>query len=163
MKGVNDQISSSSTKRPSRPAPSPSSGIEGQGQVLVVVDRRPRQHHPAQHGPSRPQQQAQQNHRLEGDVGGQKVGHRDPHPHAQRERHQEERQQGQGLPPTAVLGKEKPPEGGYPRQHAGHRGHHAQLDQQRDQNEIVRHPINVSRQAEIRYQRSPRVKWNYGI
>ena len=47
----------------------------------------------------------------------------------------------------ALLGKEQPPEGAHPRQHAGHRGNHPQLDQQRNQNEIVRHPINVSRRG----------------
>jgi hypothetical protein len=60
-------------------------------------------------------------------------------PYAQRQRNQEERQQRQGLPGTALLGKEEPPEGADPRQHAGYRGHHAQLDQQRNQNEIVAH------------------------
>ncbi len=105
----------------------------------MVIDRRRRECQPAQHRPLRPQQQAQQNDRLKGDVGGQKVGHRNANPYAQRQRHQKKRQQRQCLTGTALLGKEEPPEGGDPRQYAGHRGHYAQLDQQGNQNEIVGH------------------------
>ena len=105
----------------------------------MVVDGRPREHRPAQHGPLRTNQQSKENNRFKGDVGGQEVGHRNANPHAQRERHQEKRQQRQSLCGTALLGKEEPPEGGNPRQHTGHRSHHAQLHQQGNQNQIVGH------------------------
>ena len=55
------------------------SGVEGQRKIFVVVDRGHGQHHAAQHGPARPQQQAQQDDRGKGDVGSQKVGHPEPH------------------------------------------------------------------------------------
>ena len=144
MKGVKDQISSISTKRPSRPGRQPERSIEGQGQILVVKDRGHRQHDAAQHGPSGPHKQAQQNDGFKGDVGGQKVGHLGPHPDAQGQRHQKEGQQGRGLAVAAMLGKEQPLEGAGPGQRAGHGRGHAQLDQQRNQNERIGHPINVS-------------------
>ena len=132
MKGVKDQISSFSTKRPMTPAARPSSNVEGQGQILVMQDGGDRQNGAAEHGPAGPDQQAKKNDGLKRDIGGEKVGHPEPEPNAERERHQEKRQQRQRLRGTALLGKEQPPEGGDARQNAGHRGHHAQLDQQRD-------------------------------
>ena len=48
---------------------------------------------------------------------------------------------------TALLGEKQATECGNARQHAGHRGYDAQLDQQRDPNQVVRHTINVSRRA----------------
>ena len=108
------------------------SDIEGQREILVMQDGRDRQNGAAEHGPAGADQQAEKNDGLKRDVGGEKVRHPEPQPNAERERHQEKRQQGERLRGAALFGKEQPPEGGDARQDAGHRGHHAQLDQQRD-------------------------------
>ncbi len=75
MKGVKDQISSFSTKRPIMPAARPSATIEGQREKFVVQDGGDGQDGAAEHGPARADQQAEKNDGFKGDVGGEKVGH----------------------------------------------------------------------------------------
>ena len=120
--------------------------LKGSARYSCVVERGQRQDDPAKHGPPRSDQQPEQNNCFEGDIGSQEVGDRGPHPNTQRERDKKEGQQSDRLPAQALLSKEQAPERFAPGQHAGHRRQHAQLDQQRDQNELVRHPTNVSRQ-----------------
>ncbi len=120
------------------------SNVEGQREILVMQDGGNRQDRAAEHGPARPDEQAEKNDGFKGDVGGEKVGNPEPKPDPESERHQEKSQQRQRLPATALLGKKQAPESGDARQYAGHRGHHAQLDQQRDPNQVIGHTINVS-------------------
>ena len=121
--------------------------IERKREKFVVQDGRNGQHAARKHGPAGPDEQAEKNDGFKGDVGGKKVGHHEPDPYAERKRHQKKRQQRERLGGAALLRKEKPAEACGPRQNAGHRGNHAQLDQQRDKKEFIRHPINVSRRA----------------
>ena len=117
--------------------------VERQREIFVVQNGGDRQHTPAEHGPARPDEQAEQNHGFKRDVGGKKVGNPKPKPNPERKRHQEKSQQSQSLPMTPLLGKKQAPESGHARQHAGHRGHYAQLHQQRDPDKVVGHTINV--------------------
>ena len=132
------------------PAARPSSNVEGQGKKLVMQDGGNRQNRAAEHGPAGADQQTEKNDGFKRNVGGEKVGNPEAKPNPDRERHQEKCKQRQGLPATALFGKKQATESGYARQHAGHRGHHAQLDQQRDPDKVVRHPITVPRRAALR-------------
>jgi len=110
----------------------------------MVEDSGNGKHDAAQHGPSGTDEETKENDGFERDVGGQEVGDLGAHPDAERERHQKEGQQSGGLAVRAILGKEQTLEGAGPGQRAGHRRGHAQLDQQRDDNERIGHPITVS-------------------
>ena len=118
-------------------------GVEGQSQVLMVKDGGDGEDDAAEHGPSGTDEEAKENDGFKGDVGGEEVGDLGADPDAEGERHEEKGQQGRGLAVAAILGKEQPLEGAGPGQRAGHRGGHAQLDQQRDEDERIGHPINV--------------------
>ena len=94
--------------------------VEGQRQKLVVQDGGNGENGAAQHGPAGTDEQTKKNDGFKGDVGSEKVGNPEPKPDADRERHQKKRQQSQRLRGAALFRKEQPPEGGNPRQHAGH-------------------------------------------
>jgi len=107
-------------KRAQQARKQPQQGIERQSQILAVKHRRYRQHNAAERGPPRANQQAQQDHSLKGNIGGQKVRNRRPHPHTERKRHQKECQQRNSLPWPPVLRKKQPTEAARPGQHAGY-------------------------------------------
>src|ERR1019366_8419209 len=62
--------------------------------------------------------------------------------------HQQKSQQRRGLVMVAALGKQKPLERPRPRQRTGHRRCHAQLHQERDENQlVVVHAFTLSRRC----------------
>ena len=58
------------------------SQVEGERQVFVMVDGGQRQDSAAQHGPAGANQQAEENYRFKGNVGGQEVGDGSANPDA---------------------------------------------------------------------------------
>ncbi len=82
MKGVKDQISSFSTKRPMHAGGQAEDDIERQREKLVVQNGGDGQDSAAEHGPAGADEQAEENDGLKGDVGGEKVGHHEPDPNA---------------------------------------------------------------------------------
>ena len=146
MKGVKDQISSFSTKRPSTPASRPTAALNGSERYSSWWTAGAASTTPpsmAQPGPtSRPRRMMVSKEMS----AARKLGTAGADPDAESEGNEEERQQGQrsgrGRRCSAKNRRWKVRDA---RQDAGHGGDHAQLDQQGDQDEPVGHPTTVSR------------------
>ena len=139
---MNDQISSGSTKLPKHTGEQSDNGIEGERKILTVVERGGGKDDAAEHCPARSDEKAEENDGFKRDVGGEEIRNRESDPDAEGEGNEEEREQGKGLPGSAMLGEEKVPEGAGACKHAGYRCHHPEFHEQGDQNDPVGHPLN---------------------
>jgi len=92
--------------------------VKWQRQKFMMQHRRQRQQTRARRRRGRPQQDAQQNAGLKGNIRGIKIGHVKTNPHAQAQRHADERQQAQRLRRRAPLGKQQIHKGARTRQRA---------------------------------------------
>ncbi len=100
----------------------------------------------ADHGPARPEQEAKQGDRLKGHVSGEKIGDGDSGPDSQSERDEKKAEKNQGLRSPAKRSEEEPLEDAGAGLSARDRGGDAQLDQQRDENQLVIcHPLTLPR------------------
>ena len=97
----------------------------------------------AEGGPAWSDEQAEKDDGFKRYVGREEIGNGGTNPYAQGQRDKKERQEGEGLLRTALLGKEEPTEGGGAREHTGDGRHNTQLHQQGDQNEPVGHVNSV--------------------
>ena len=144
MKGVKDQISSISTKRPSRPAARPSAALKGRARYSWWRTAGTESTTPpsmAQPGPtSRPRRMTVSKEMSAARKLGTLVRTQTPRVSGTRKK----ASRAAVWPWAAMVGKEQPLEGARPGQRAGHRCGHAQLDQQRDDDERIGHPITVS-------------------
>ena len=104
------------------------------------------EHHSSEHGPARPDEQAEQNDRLKGDIGGKEIGDRGADPDSEGEGNEgENASKPNSLLWAAMLSEKQATEGAAAGGNAGNGSHHAQLYQKRDQDEPVSHPLTVSR------------------
>jgi hypothetical protein len=110
----------------------------------MVMDGRQGQDGAAKHGPAGPEQQTQEDDRFKRNVGGEEVGDGGADPDAKSQRNENERKESEGLAGRSALGKEQPPEGSDPREHAGYRSDHAHFHQERDPNEVEGHVFSVT-------------------
>ena len=114
-------------------------GVEGQGEEFMVVDGGDGKDDAAEHGFYGAEEQAEEDDGFKGDVGGEEVGDGGADPDAEGEGDEEKGHQSDGLAAAAVVRKEKPLEGAGAGERRRYGRGDAELDQERDEQEGVRH------------------------
>jgi len=114
-------------------------GVEGQGEEFMVVDGGRGEDDAAEHGLDGAEEQAKEDDGFKGDVGGEEVRDGGADPDAEGKGDEEKGHQPDGLAAAAAICEEKPLEGTRAGESRGYGRGDAELDEQRDEQEGVRH------------------------